>query len=238
MNNVIFAEFFKLKHSKILWLIWFGALLPAVLYSISSEFSADSIQWDYWFSNQFSILLIFSPPLFALITGYITGREYQHKTINNLLTYPYSRFHFLAGKMIVAVTLIVFTCLLAFIANILSGHLFTDSSITKDDFLTYFVSYLVMTSIIISVVPLWMFVSILGKSSTMPIVISLVIITLPGPIGGGSAYSEIVHYVLRIAERGDPVNISLLVSLFGSLFILFLILSSIIYVKSDVHSGT
>ncbi|WP_096186625.1 ABC transporter permease [Evansella halocellulosilytica] len=238
MNKVLAAEFYKLKHSKILFTVWIGAFLPALLYTIANLFSEDRLIWDLWFGDQFSVLLIFSPPLFAIITGFIVGSEYQHKTINSLFTYPYSRFHFLAGKMIVAVTFIFMTCILAFAANIVTGLIFVEASLSLEDTVTYLIAYLVIALMITSVVPLWMFVSILGKSYTPAIVISLVISTLPGPIGGSTAYGEIVQFVLRIAGRGEPIDLFPVIVIFGSLFLVFLIIASTIYVKSDVHSGS
>jgi|GEM_PF-6945027 ABC-type transport system involved in multi-copper enzyme maturation permease subunit len=239
MHRVIAAEFHKLKHSKIAWAIWFGALLPTLLYSAARLFSADGPPtWDSWFGSQYSVLLIFSPTLFSIIAGYIFGREYMHKTINSLFTYPYSRIHFLIGKWTVAVVYIVCTCLLAFLANVLSGLVFVEGELERTQISAFLFSYLIMAAAIVAVVPLWTLVAIIGKSFVPPVVISLVIVCLPGPIGGGSAYSDIVRYVLGIAGYGEAVNAGWFTAAAVGTFFLFMLLSAVLYVKSDVHSGT
>ena len=239
MHRVIAAEFYKLKHSRIAWAVWFGALLPALLYSAVRLFSdADPPAWDAWFGSQYSVLLIFSPTLFSIIAGYIFGREFMHKTMNSLFTYPYSRIHFLVGKWTVAVAFIVCTCLLAFLANLLSGFLFVDEALKRTQISAFLYAYLIMAVAVVAVVPLWTFVSIVGKSFVPAVVISLVIVCLPGPIGGGSAYSDIVRYVLGIAGYGEAVNAGWFTAAAVGTFFLFMLLSAVLYVKSDVHSGT
>jgi ABC-type transport system involved in multi-copper enzyme maturation permease subunit len=239
MHKVIAAEFYKLKHSRIAWAVWFGALLPSLLYTIVHLVTADSVStWDAWFGSQYSVLLIFSPTLFSIIAGYIFGREFMHKTMNSLFTYPYSRMHFLIGKWAVAVVFIVCTCLLAFLATLLSGLLFVEEDPGWTQIFAFLYAYLIMAAAAVAIVPLWSFVSIIGKSFVPAVVISLVIVCLPGPIGGGSAYSEIVRYVLGIAGYGAPANAGWFASAAAGLFLIFLVPSAVLYVKMDVHGGT
>lgn len=191
-----------------------------------------------WFINHFQLFVINSIAIFAILTGFIISREYQHKTINNLLTYPYSRLHFLTGKTIVVIGMIILTCLIAFSVNTIAGSIFIDEKLTLDKIIILLRCHLVIAGIYISFVPVWLFASIVGKSYIPAILIGVVLVSLPGPIGGQKAYADIVQTVTRLAGVGEPINIWAFVSVFGIIFFNFLLLSTFIFTKRDVHSGT
>lgn len=121
MNKVLAAELYKLRHSTVIWLMWFAGLITTVLYSVSAVTQASEYTWERWFMNYLTIFAVIGAALFSIIAGYIIAREYQNKTINNLLTYPYSRLQFISGKIIVAVSLVLATCLIAFFAHTAAG---------------------------------------------------------------------------------------------------------------------
>lgn len=98
--------------------------------------------------------------------------------------------------------------------------------------------HLVIAGIYISFAPVWMFASIVGKSYIPAILIGVVLVSLPGPIGGQKAYADIVQTVTRLAGVGEPRNIWPFICVFGMIFFIFLLLETFTFTKTDVHSGS
>ncbi|HEX7064368.1 MAG TPA: ABC transporter permease [Bacillales bacterium] len=237
MNKVLAAELYKLKHSMILWLIPIGALLSPVTHTVSALISGASPTWEEWASHLILFVLL-TPILFSIMTGYVIAREYQHNTINNVLTYPYARLTFLIAKIIVVMMTIVATCLLSFGGSVLFGLWVVQEGLTTHDFLISLFSHAIVAALYILLIPLWAFISIVGKSNIPAVIVGLAMIPAPFIIGGSGNFNRVVQFILRAAGMGKPVNIWPSLIILGSLFLIFLLISSLVYTKSDVHSGS
>ena len=96
MGRILSAEVRKFKRSAILWVIAAVILFPvavSLIMAMGMEANGRKASIFLFLTNHFIFLhLLMGAPLFALIAGYVFSREHQERTINNLLTYPYSRW--------------------------------------------------------------------------------------------------------------------------------------------------
>nr|WP_239566081.1 ABC transporter permease [Paenibacillus sacheonensis] len=125
---MIACEWLKWRRSRMLWLMLLGALLPAmlVLFVAVNGISHDEpFRWAYYFDMQVQIMgMLMCPALFSLLIGYLFAREFQERTINNLLTGPHSRLAVVASKFIIAIPVLLSVQLLTFLLMLGGGFLF------------------------------------------------------------------------------------------------------------------
>lgn len=141
MNNLfssLFAEFLKIRHSKVLWLTIaalclapiFGALFVIVLRSPSltegnealkakaalSGFSAD---WPSFFNLIAQAIGVGGIIVFGFIASWIFGREYSDHTLKDLFALPVNRATIVISKLVACIA----WCFTVTIAVILVGVL-------------------------------------------------------------------------------------------------------------------
>jgi len=169
MFNVIITEFLKLKHSKILWLIPIGAIVPVLmaLLSLSQMYNSNDPSAHYWGMLLKTVLVFsnyFSSAILALITGFIFTREYQEITINVLFTYPISRLKFYISKLIVSLFLTTVLFTLSIIFTLISGIVFKYEMFISE-FLVIFIKYSLFSILLnFLLVPIAAFVGIKSKT--------------------------------------------------------------------------
>jgi len=240
MVRILRAEAAKLRHSKLLWLTMLCVMFPTLVSTLMVLASNDAYSWQTWFHTnlQFQVMLM-APPLFSIFTGYIVAREYQDKTINTLFSYPYSRTSFYMSKMLIVAVMIVGTLIFTFAVNSGLGQILLDSRISISEWFVYLKIYALVGILFLALIPLWMYVSMIGKSLIPAIVIGIIIILIPGPVGGSAAYRDTIGLIKRmVTGEGAQNELAIISGVLIACFIGFMILSVQYYSKSDVHSGS
>ncbi|MFC4810602.1 ABC transporter permease [Paenibacillus sp. GCM10023250] len=128
MLDLIACEWLKWKRSRMLWLVLLGALLPALLMflvQLNSASNGQPFQWKDYFETPLQIMaMLMCPALFSLLVGYLFAREFQERTVNNMLTGPHSRLAVLTAKFIIAFPVLLAVMLLTFVLVLGSGLVF------------------------------------------------------------------------------------------------------------------
>ena len=76
------------------------------------------LHWNIYFSDNLMLMtMLMCPTLFSLLIGYMFAREFQERTINNLLTGPKSRYQVLAAKFIITIPVMTAVLLLSIAAD-------------------------------------------------------------------------------------------------------------------------
>lgn len=111
-----------------LWLIVLGALLPALLVfavTLNGVSNNESFHWDRYLEMNLQILaMLMCPALFSLLIGYLFAREFQERTVNNLMTGPHSRLNVLTAKFVIALPVMLAVMLLSFLLMLITGFFF------------------------------------------------------------------------------------------------------------------
>lgn len=128
MVDLIACEWMKWKRSRMLWLMLLGAALPALLvFLVELNGASDSkpLDWVNYFETNLQIMaMLMCPALFSLLIGYLFAREFQERTVNNMLTGPHSRLRVLTAKFIIAFPVLLAVMLLTFLLILGTGFFF------------------------------------------------------------------------------------------------------------------
>lgn len=240
MGRILWAEAAKLRRSKLLWITILGIMIPTLVSTLMVLASKETYSWQAWYHTnlQFQVMLM-APPLFSIFTGYIVAREYQDKTINALFSYPYARTNFYLGKMLIVAATIIGTLLLTFAINSGLGLFLLDDVISISEWLVYLKIYTAVCILFLALIPLWMYVSMIGKSIIPAIVTGVIIIMIPGPVGGNAAYRDTIGLIRQmVTGEGAQNELAVISGFLFACFGGFLALSLHYYTKADVHSGS
>ncbi|MFD0710876.1 ABC transporter permease [Paenibacillus sp. GCM10027626] len=240
MGRILLVEAAKLRHSKLLWLTILGIMLPSLVSTIMVLASKDPYSWQAWYHTnlQFQVMLM-APPLFSIFTGYLVAREYQDKTINTLFSYPYARTSFYLGKMLIVAATIIGMLLLTYAINGGLGLFLMESALSISEWLVYLKIYTAVGILFVALIPLWMYVSMISRSIIPAIVIGIIIIMIPGPVGGSAAYRDTIGLIRRmVTGEGAQNELAVVSGFLFACFVVFLTLSLHYYNKADVHSGS
>ncbi len=113
-----------------LWLIVIGAALPALLVflvQLNNSSHGTKFEWDNYLNTDIQIMaMLMCPALFSLLIGYLFAREFQERTVNNMLTGPHGRLKVLAAKFVIALPVMTAVLLLSFVLMLASGFVFQD----------------------------------------------------------------------------------------------------------------
>lgn len=167
MLDLIACEWLKWRRSRMLWLILLGALLPAVLnFFVEVHNSSDAaFQWKGYFGdNLMMMMMLMCPALYALLIGYLFAREFQERTVNNMLTGPYSRNLVLAAKFVIAIPVLGSVLLLAFLLTFGSAFVFTSDLPSASVFWHALGKYGLLLLIEYALVPIAAAVALLWRS--------------------------------------------------------------------------
>lgn len=180
MFDVIYAEFIKLKRSKILLLIPLGGLIPALFMLVlfgdknfHNSYANGIYGWHYFLDVTLYYANIVCPAFFAIFTGYIFTREYQLKTINTIFTYSFSRYKVFVAKLIVILPMILGVFLSSMLFTLIIGKFLDHDTLTMDSFLALLKINMQMVFINFLLIPLAALVSIIGKNIVGPIVLGI-----------------------------------------------------------------
>ncbi|QHW31253.1 ABC transporter permease subunit [Paenibacillus rhizovicinus] len=132
MADLIACEWLKWRRSRMLWLVLLGALLPALLVffiTLNGASNDEPFHWKNYFETDLQIMaMLMCPALFSLLIGYMFAREFQERTVNNMLTGPHSRLSVLAAKFIITLPVLLAVMLLSFLLVLGSGFVFHGAS--------------------------------------------------------------------------------------------------------------
>ncbi len=260
MGRILSAEARKFKRSAILWVIAAVVLFPvavSLLMAMGMEANGRRVPFFIFFSNHFLFVhLLIGAPLFTLIAGYVFSREHQERTINHLLTYPYSRWQWYAGKLLIVAPIVALVLAVQFLLQWGAGALYTGEFLPKDAFMDVPASEMLMRIIKgallgilfqILLIPAGAAAGILGKNVIAPVVLGVCAAGINGVIliaGISMKYAALNPWFIPILHSGmmaetpsDDVFLRAYVSL-AAVCIVSLAVGLHRFVKADVHSGS
>ncbi len=243
MFRVTMTEIYKLKRTKILYLCLVGAGVPLLINSLGVTQS--EMTWEQYYFMNWNLSFLMSPVIFSVLAGYLFVREYHEKTINQLFMYPYSRVKYFIGKFIVCLVLITFTFLLLMLGMLIVGYFIIPDPISMSQLSSFFLMSAITIIAHWMLVPIAIFVSILAKSY-IPSVVLGISVTISGLIIMGTEYAlyfpyNSIHFILWNIAPGifgggqPPPYLTPIMALVIS-SIAFIVLSVLVYDRSDVHS--
>lgn len=119
MITFIETEFLKLKRSKILFITILGALFVPFMLDLGIAYQI----WQepnavFYFKDGFEVMkqflfMLLGVEVFAVVTAYLFGREYNERTLKSILITPISKAKYLCGKFIM---LFIWTILLVLVS--------------------------------------------------------------------------------------------------------------------------
>lgn len=127
MLNIIKAELFKLKHSKILLFTMLCAFAAPFLtffefYSYKMTNSALTISFEEIFNQTLLFDLgLFSIMLFLLIVSYLFLSEFRNNTLKLVLAVPVSKNKFILSKIAVFLLWVILIAILTFVGDLIFG---------------------------------------------------------------------------------------------------------------------
>lgn len=141
MLDILYCEWLKLKHSRILAIGFFGSLICPVL-TLASCYVRNGMLYPERVTSLFEIydnamefiLLLFGPMIMALVAVFLIVREYTEKTWKTIFVVPVSRIRILCGKFLILFFLMVAFLILSwmeiFLLAVLCSFLFEISGVT------------------------------------------------------------------------------------------------------------
>lgn len=244
MNNVLYAEFMKLKRSYIIPAVLVSAVfIPIVIFMNFNE-PKEILNKDVYMNILFNIdmfqIAVFNNIMTALVSGYIFSREYTDKSANVTYSYGYSRFKIDAGKFIVSVILIMIQQIIN-LASISLFFIFKGCIVTGDVFILQCEVVVISSIVSIVMMPIPALIGIWSKNIIAPViygVIQSVFSILIGSLGG--IYVQIFPMSLPVVPIyyyfvKDPIDyVALITSI--SLIVIFSISAFMVYIKkSDIN---
>jgi len=248
MLNILYIELFKLKSSKMLWLIVLGAFFPGLIswwgafYTMSKGHPMPVA--DVLSNISYMMSLVLAPLLFYLFTAYIVAREYQEKTINHLFTYPAPRWMFYLGKLLTMLVVITATFALSYVAMVVMALVYNGQEVTVELVLQYLLLQVWMIPVHFALIPLAFAVSFVSRSYVAAIILAIVPMLLTSTLLSSSSPYNVLfpwvapYFVFKTVLDNELVN---LVAMSLTLLVTFLIpfLFTWFYLeKADVHSGS
>lgn len=106
MKTLLWAERLKLKHSKIIWIAIFSAIMVAFIVFVQGQFQyygqryVDGATWYMTATQSLGSLYVF-PAIIALMGSYMICREDQDDTMKSLSLIPVSVSQLVGAKLIV-----------------------------------------------------------------------------------------------------------------------------------------
>lgn len=192
MLNFIQAEFYKLKRSKLIFVVLLGLFAPGLLMFTGLVFGNIGPQKMEYFLSSINMygLMMFNAIVFVLLASYLIVIEYNDHTLKSVLTIPISKTKFVLGKFAVFMILVGLFTVVNFVFMVILGSIGGTTDINLDIILKYFVQFLVGNLLLgISLTP-FIFLSLLFKN-VVPIVIGGVFVSLSNMFISESTYSPL-----------------------------------------------
>ncbi|MFC5649364.1 ABC transporter permease [Paenibacillus solisilvae] len=246
MFNLVACEWIKWRRSRMLWLLVIGALLPAALnFAVMlNRYNYDRttvLHWSSYFGDNLMLMtMLMCPTLFSLLIGYMFAREFQERTVNNLLTGPESRYQVLAAKFIVVIPVMTAVLLLSMLLTWASGYIIPHDSMTLSILGETLGKYGLLLALQFALAPISAAVAILGRSyipamglgvfaviSELTIMQSKYIMYYP--------WSAPLNLVLNMSPELNKASVG--AATMSIAFLLPLLFVLIYFRRADVHSG-
>ena len=102
MHNAVCSELLKIKKNKMTFLgMAIVILLPVLLIAKGLFLDGDSREYMDWFMTVSMVTMLVFPIVSGFVITTIVQKEYQDKTLRNILTAPASRVNFVIAKLFV-----------------------------------------------------------------------------------------------------------------------------------------
>lgn len=192
MLNFIQAEFYKLKRSKLTFIVLLGLFAPGLLMFTGLVFGNVGPQKMEYFLSSINMygLMMFNAIVYVLLASYLIVMEYNDHTLKSVLTIPISKTKFVLGKFAVFIMLVGLFTVVNFLVMVILGTIGGTTDITIDVIGKYFIEFLGGNLLLgISLTP-FIFLSLLFKN-VVPIVIGGVFVSLSNMFISESTYSPL-----------------------------------------------
>jgi len=238
----LYIEVIKLKRSTMLLVSMLGvAIAPFLNYLIflslkSNLPSAMSVE-RYFEQGYIFLTALIATMIFALIGTYIFDREYQEKTLENMLTIPIGRVAVIITKMIILLGWIIFLVLFTFGLTILLNYMGVFIELDSAILIKYFKIYLLTGILHFALMPVIILITLVLKSYIYSIGFSI-FVTITSLVITNTKYGELFPWslpYLLAAYKGDlyyPVSYPIISIILT--FIVSLTLCIVYFNKEDI----
>jgi ABC-2 type transport system permease protein len=181
-TSALWAETLKIRRSQVPLFIWIGfSVAPLIaglfmiimkdpeaaksmgLISAKAQMLAGTADWPTFFSVVTQAVAVAGAILFAILTGWVFGREYSDRTAKELLALPVSRGTIISAKFVLLAIVSLGMSLWVFLLGLLVGNLVDIPGYSVALLLNAFVDTLGTALLTIALIPFVAFVSSFGK---------------------------------------------------------------------------
>jgi ABC-2 type transport system permease protein len=181
-TSALWAETLKMRRSQVPLFIWIGfSVAPLIaglfmiimkdpeaaksmgLISAKAQMLAGTADWPTFFSVVTQAVAVAGVILFAILTGWVFGREYSDRTAKELLALPVSRGTIISAKFVLLMMVSLAMSLWVFLLGLLVGNLVDIPGYSIALLHTAFVDTLGTALLTVALIPFVAFVSSFGK---------------------------------------------------------------------------
>lgn len=181
-TSALWAETLKMRRSKVPFFIWLGfSVAPLIaglfmiimkdpeaaknmgLISAKAQMLAGTADWATFFSVIAQAVAVAGAILFAILTGWVFGREFSDRTAKELLALPVSRSAIISAKFVVLAIASLVMSLWVFLLGLLVGNLVDIPGYSVELTRAAFVDTLGTALLTITLIPFVAFVSSIGR---------------------------------------------------------------------------
>lgn len=102
MQHIILAEFSKFRKNKMVLTGFLSVVCVPILFLLKSLFiDSGRISWQEWTLSNFTVLFLILPIMSSILITYSVEKEYEEKTIINIITAPTKRSYLILSKIVV-----------------------------------------------------------------------------------------------------------------------------------------
>lgn len=181
-TSALWAETLKMRKSRVPFFIWLGfSVAPLIaglfmiimkdpeaarsmgLISSKAQMLAGTADWTTFFSVITQAVAVAGAILFAILTGWVFGREYSDRTAKELLALPVSRSTIISVKFVLLAIVSLGMSLWVFLLGLFVGNLVDIPGYSVVLLRTAFVDTLGTALLTVALIPFVAFVSSFGK---------------------------------------------------------------------------
>jgi len=181
-TSALWAETLKMRRSQVPLFIWIGfSVTPLIaglfmiimkdpeaaksmgLISAKAQMLAGTADWATLFSVIAQAVAVAGAILFAILTGWVFGREFSDRTAKELLALPVSRSVIISSKFVLLAIVSLVMSLWVFLLGLFVGNLVDIPGYSVELVRTAFVDTLGTALLTIALIPFVAFVASIGK---------------------------------------------------------------------------
>ena len=181
LRSALWAETLKMRRSKVPFFIAAGfSVAPLIaglfmiimkdpeaaknmgLISAKAQLLAGSADWATFFNVIAQAVAVAGGILFAILTGWVFGREFSDRTAKELLAIPVSRSSMLIAKFVVLATSMLAMAIWVFLLGLIVGKLVDIPGYSIELVLSAFVNTIGTTLLTIALIPFVAFIASIG----------------------------------------------------------------------------